>query len=371
MAIIKAITSRAKLSTVINYISKTEKTKASLMRGIGCSPSTALSEMELTKSIYNKTDGRQYFHFIYSYSPRESNLISPEHILDNAEELINRMKQFDGYQSLIAVHTDTDHTHAHIVINSVNSETGKKLAFSKEDLASMKVMCNKISNEQGLSVPEKSREVVSWNKYKYGRLKTVSSWLYDIAYAITDIRNRSISREDFINKLNEKYRINTLWKDGYKYITFIDSSGNRARSGRLSNTFKIDISAEGLEHDFQRNVYQDSSSEDIRRRALAQLRYGYHREAVRSNRNTLHRTRNEESGTGRYKGDVTEEGNRTPQRITGAAEPTLELTGDITNAVASLSAKAFDVSTNNSDVNDEAIETALNLIPGRNGKLKI
>ena len=370
MAIIKAISSRAKLATAINYISKQDKTKPSLMRGIGCSPSTALTEMELIKTAFNKTDGRQYFHFIYSFSPRESNLVSPEHILDNAEELINRMKQFDGYQSLIAVHTDTDHTHAHIVINSVNSETGKKLAFSKEDLASMKVMCNKISNEQGLSVPEKSREVVSWNKYKYGRLMSDSSWLYDIAYGVTDIRNRSISRDDFISKLKEQYGIDTLWKDNYKYITFIDSSGNRARSGRLSTTFKIDISAEGLEHDFQRNVYQNSGSEDIRRRALAQLRYGYHREAVRSNRNTLHRTRNEESGIVRYKGNVTEEGNRASQKIAGAAGLTPELTADIAETVASLSTKALENSSSK-DTNEETIETALKLIPGKRGKLKI
>ena len=68
MAVIK--TTNPKVSTLkqgIKYITNPEKTE--LITGKDCTAETALEEMQTTKELYNKTEGRQYMHFVQSFKP--------------------------------------------------------------------------------------------------------------------------------------------------------------------------------------------------------------------------------------------------------------------------------------------------------------
>src|SRR5665648_1272042 len=68
MAVIK--TTNPKVSTLkqgIKYITNPEK--AELITGKDCTAETALEEMQATKALYNKTEGRQYMHFVQSFKP--------------------------------------------------------------------------------------------------------------------------------------------------------------------------------------------------------------------------------------------------------------------------------------------------------------
>src|SRR5665648_1285405 len=68
MAVIK--TTNPKVSTLkqgIKYITNPEKTE--FITGKDCTAETALEEMQTTKALYNKTEGRQYMHFVQSFKP--------------------------------------------------------------------------------------------------------------------------------------------------------------------------------------------------------------------------------------------------------------------------------------------------------------
>ncbi|MDE5619316.1 MAG: relaxase/mobilization nuclease domain-containing protein, partial [Ruminococcus sp.] len=79
MAIIKAVSSKSLIKTAIAYVIKEEKTNKKLLSGYNLtSPETAYDEMQITKEIWNKTNGRTYKHYVQSFAPDEE--ITPEQV---------------------------------------------------------------------------------------------------------------------------------------------------------------------------------------------------------------------------------------------------------------------------------------------------
>ena len=136
MAVIKAINSRASIANAINYITKKEKTDEKLISGYNCRGINSLDEMKTTKKAWNKTGGRQYKHFIQSFSPNEN--ISPDEAHKIVAELVESWNKFKGYEVCYATHKDKNHIHTHIIVNSVSFENGKKFCYSKKELQDFK-----------------------------------------------------------------------------------------------------------------------------------------------------------------------------------------------------------------------------------------
>ena len=177
MAVIKAVSSKAGIGHAIDYVTKKEKTEEKLVSGLHCEPETVKEEMQATKELWGKTDGRTYKHYVQSY--HEDEKITPEQAHKNAVELAEHTKAWKGHEVLIATHIDKGHIHTHFIVNSVNYENGHKLQWSKHDLKDLKERCNEQSREQGLHVPEKGKtfagevreETVAWSKDTYQLLK--------------------------------------------------------------------------------------------------------------------------------------------------------------------------------------------------------
>ena len=256
MAIIKAAQSGASLKRIINYVTQPKKTEEHLMAGIDCDPQNAYDDMMLTKELFHKTNGRQYKHFIYSSPPGEA--ITPEQVLENAQRLVTETPALQGYQALIAVHQDRKHIHAHIVVNSVHTETGYKLQWSKQDLADLKERCNTLSQAQGLSVPEKGPDITAWNMPKQQALSKAlagqyQSYYLEMADAISTCQSQSVSRTDFVRLMDEK-GIQVTWTDKRKHITFADAEGHKVRDSNFEKTLKIPCSKDSLEAHFAENA---------------------------------------------------------------------------------------------------------------------
>lgn len=256
MAIIKAAQSGASLKRIINYVTQPKKTEEHLMAGIDCDPQNAYDDMMLTKELFHKTNGRQYKHFIYSFPPGEA--ITPEQVLENAQRLVTETPALQGYQALIAVHQDRKHIHAHIVVNSVYTETGYKLQWSKQDLADLKERCNTLSQAQGLSVPEKGPDITAWNMPKQQALSKAlagqyQSYYLEMADAISTCQSQSVSRTDFVRLMDEK-GIQVTWTDKRKHITFADAEGHKVRDSNFEKTLKIPCSKDSLEAHFAENA---------------------------------------------------------------------------------------------------------------------
>ena len=278
MAIIKAVSSKAPIKTAITYISKSEKTESKLLSGYNVTPDTAYEEMQSTKEIWGKTDGRTYKHYVQSFAPDE--LITPEQAHEIAKEFVECCPQFKGFEVLIATHQDKENIHTHFVLNSVSFEDGNKFQQKSTELQAMKDLSDKICLAHGLSLTYKGKtfdgsereETTAYRKEQYRFLKRaeqgeVKSYVQDIALAVMDCRERATSRSEFVELMNAQgYAVK--WEDNLKYITFTDllrqEQGEKQckiRNNKLEKYYHVDFSKEGLENEFANNARRNQEEQ--------------------------------------------------------------------------------------------------------------
>lgn len=285
MAVIKAISSKAGISTALDYVTKDEKTKKKLVSGLNCEPDTAKEEMQATKELWGKTKGRTYKHFVQSFAPEEK--IDPEQAHRIACRMAAERPEWKGFEVLIATHQDKDHIHSHFIVNSVSFEDGHKLQQSRADLQNMKDMSDEICRRQGLHITEKGKtfdgqereETAAFKKDTYQILKKaeqgeVKSYVQDIALAVMDCREVAVSREAFCQHMKER-GFEVDWQDNHKYITFTDISRReqgekqcKIRNNKLEKYYNIDFGKEELERGFEVNA-RSQQTEQLAREQLA------------------------------------------------------------------------------------------------------
>ncbi len=231
----------------INYILRNDKTSLNLYGGHNCDPDHAYENFVLTKRIYNKENGRQYIHFVQSFSEKEK--VDEVTVKKVADELL-LMDKFKGFQVVYAVHTDTNNLHTHFIINTVNSETGRKWRISKEELLELKDYSDELCRKYGLSVTH-GKKGTHINRGEYRTKSQGKSWKYEMYLAIRHSKNHAVSRADFINKLKKlNYQVN--WSDARKYITFTNEEGKKVRNRKLYPPESF--TKEALEERFELNA---------------------------------------------------------------------------------------------------------------------
>ena len=118
-----------------------KKTSEGLYTALGCNRENFANGILVTRKLNGK-----------SYSKHKANTILAHkmsisfHPLDNvdhntafeiARDFAEHFIHSKGYEVLFAVHTDTDHIHAHFLISNCNMETGKSYRRSQHDLYEM------------------------------------------------------------------------------------------------------------------------------------------------------------------------------------------------------------------------------------------
>ncbi len=165
------------LEHAINYILQPKKLgNANLTGGINCLPDAAYEQMKATKQMFGKTGGRQGYHFVISLKPSEG---TPEIMYDIAMRFAE--EAFGGeYETVVAVHTDRNHLHAHIIINSVNMVTGYKFQYHEGDWKyKFQPITNKLCDEYGLHITpaEYSKEPKNMARPQWERDLVFSKWI--------------------------------------------------------------------------------------------------------------------------------------------------------------------------------------------------
>ena len=165
------------LKHAVNYILQPKKLgDANLAGGINCLPDTAYEQMKSTKQMFGKAGGRQGYHFVLSLKPGEG---TPEIMYDIAIRFAE--KAFGGeYETVVAVHTDRNHLHAHIIINSVNMVTGYKFQYHEGDWKyKFQPITNKLCDEYGLHITpaEYSKEPKNMARPQWERDLVFSKWI--------------------------------------------------------------------------------------------------------------------------------------------------------------------------------------------------
>ena len=167
------------LKQAITYILKTEKLgDANLVGGINCLPEKAYEMMKTTKKMFQKTGGRQGYHLVISLRPGEG---TPEQMYDIAMRFAKELLH-NEYEAFVAVHTDREHLHAHIVLNSVNMVNGYKFQYHNGDWkAIIQPITNRLCEEYGLDImpAEYSKDPKNMSRPEWERENSYTTLIKD------------------------------------------------------------------------------------------------------------------------------------------------------------------------------------------------
>lgn len=167
------------LKQAITYILNPEKLgDANLVGGINCLPEAAYEMMKATKKMFQKTGGRQGYHLVISLKPGEG---TPEQMYDIAMRFAEELMH-NEYEAVVAVHTDREHLHAHIVLNSVNMVNGYKFQYHNGDWkAIIQPITNRLCEEYGMDImpAEYSKDPKNMSRPEWERENSYTTLIKD------------------------------------------------------------------------------------------------------------------------------------------------------------------------------------------------
>ena len=189
---------------------------------------------------------------IQSFAPDE---VTPEQAMQIGEELCDRYLKGD-YQYVIAVHTDKNHTHCHVIFNNTNLYNG--LSFTTEHnqgrkseraWAELRQISDEICAEHGISVIEPIGKGVS--HYEDEMQKAGTSWKDKLRRMLREIISYSKSFEEFLknctdsgieyvytpqNKVKLKFKLSG---EGQQRFTRADTLGEEFEPEKIKATIDI------------------------------------------------------------------------------------------------------------------------------------
>jgi hypothetical protein len=183
---------------------------------------------------------------IQSWHEKESDLFPPEKYNQMGQELAKRIAP--GHLAWVVTHTEKNHIHNHIVICSVNSETGKSLKNKKSEIRKLHEANNAIARENGFAVLEpKTRafEAKLPQNAKSAVAHGHKSWRFDLIQKADFARAASTSFDEYVATLDglgvrarvEEKNISYLYGDQKKAIRG-KSLGTKFNKEGLMKAFK-------------------------------------------------------------------------------------------------------------------------------------
>ena len=188
MAITKILARKGRLDVGIRYVLNGDKTQEQVLTArLNCEPGREARQMLETKRDYGKEGGVQYYHIIQSFRPGE---ITPELALEIAKAFAS--EHLPGCQTVIGVHVDRSHVHAHILFNSVNADTGEKYhSNARSYYRQIRAISDRLCREHGLSVimqgaPSRAVSYIEWLRQSRDQATFRSMLETDLREAIQD-----------------------------------------------------------------------------------------------------------------------------------------------------------------------------------------
>lgn len=192
------ISSTKSTSRAINYAEKRAEEKSAL----NCDIDYAKSSFKATREMYGKTDGNEGHVVIQSFKPNE---VTPEQCNQLGLELAEKIAP--NHQVAVYTHNDTDHVHNHIVINSIDLETGKKFNNNKKALHDIRQANDEVCQSHNLSIPEEKAKL----RYTQAEQNIIdksnndkASWKNQVRMAIEETKEQATDFDDFKQRLETK-----------------------------------------------------------------------------------------------------------------------------------------------------------------------
>lgn len=186
MANVKFIAVSRGLRGIVDYVTNREKTVEQLISGVNCVARTAVPEFEAVKKQFRKTEGRGYYHIVQAFAPDDPLDFTTAHELG-----VKLAEHFEGYQCIVVTHMNTAHIHNHIIMNSVNFETGVKFHQSAREMQQVKEYCSQLCREYGLSVTESKADPFR-----------IPTWKRRLTDHIKEAMEQSCTQQEFVAYMN-------------------------------------------------------------------------------------------------------------------------------------------------------------------------
>ena len=210
--------SRAVMKAVMDYSkgeAKTTYSDVQLISGINCLPDSCYSDFISTKLLYSKDGGVMFYHLIQSFE--KGLAVNPVTAHEAATSLA---EHFSEHEVLICTHLDREHIHSHLIINSVNFETGKKLHITEQELLQLRQRNDKICMQFNLPVclAKDKNKSNSMSRSEYHCAAKGESWKFRLLNTIDEAMRIARTKAEFIAKLNsDGYEVR--WEEGWKNNT--------------------------------------------------------------------------------------------------------------------------------------------------------
>ena len=231
MAILKALPSCRNPQAIQQYLLQDKKLRGSFIYGSQVRANNFGKQFDQVQQLYGKTTGRRYYHYILSFSPEETQHLSPREVNKIGIELAREFFGKQGYQFAVITHTDTDHLHNHIIVNAVNLETGQKLHTSRQDLKQMKSYVNELCQSRGLQPIPQRTEGITNGEY-WAAVRGHDVWKQELRDVINSVRQEVKSYDDFKATLENEWGV-AVTHDHGRGMTYIHPNGKKVRGQKL------------------------------------------------------------------------------------------------------------------------------------------
>lgn len=252
MATVKVSTTTS-CSRAINYAEK----RAEIKDGVNCDVDHAKQEMSMVREMNGKTDGTQAHLVIQSFSPEESQQLGAEKINQLGIELAEKVAP--DHQIAVYTHVDKEHFHNHIVINSVNLETGNKYHQYKE-FNHVKGLNDELLKQHHLEIvqPQKHYEQLTSAEVQIKR-RGGTPWKDEVRRKIDELmKDRSVSSyQAFREHLKEN---GVIIHDRGKNVTYELLEGHKkVRGNKLGSSYEREaIQQEFVSRDLAKQTIKDN-----------------------------------------------------------------------------------------------------------------
>jgi Relaxase/Mobilisation nuclease domain len=203
---------------------------------------------------------------IQSWHQKESDLAAPDKYNEMGQELAKRMAP--GHKAWVITHTEKGHIHNHIVICSVNSETGKLLSNKRSELQRLHEVNNDIARENGFALNKprvKSPEANLSPEVRSMVSRGKKSWVFDLSQK-ADFASAGVTSFDEYVGVMKMLNVHVRVED--KNISYFYGDHTKAVRGR---TLGEKYNKEGLMKAFKENDERFAKDPTLRDRIRADL----------------------------------------------------------------------------------------------------
>ena len=161
-------------------------------------------------------------HLIQSFSPDDN--LTPEEINRIGYET---MMELTGgrFRFIVATHTDKNHVHNHILINSIDRNSDKKLIWDYALERNLRMISDRISKIEGAKIIEKCYSYRDYKKYRQ------SSHKFELKQRLYFLMQQSTSFDDFLEK-SEQLRVHIDFSKKHSRFLMTDRSMTKPIRGR-------------------------------------------------------------------------------------------------------------------------------------------